>query len=74
MVFKCPICGDTLHKIDHGSKGKCYFLCTVDTNTQPVNIDIGTGMAVDAYGCVKCGTIILQSNHIIGQSVNQKNV
>ncbi len=71
MVFRCPICGDTLHKIDHESKDKHYFICTVDSSTQPANIDIGKGIAVDAYGCVKCGTIILQSNQIIGQSVNK---
>lgn len=69
MIIKCPTCGTGMHKMDHGSKDKHYFLCTINTGATPANIDIGTGLAVDAYGCVKCGTITLQSDAIIGQDV-----
>ena len=64
MPHKCPFCEQySMVKIEHG-KGKHYFLCEVDTNVSPANIDITTGIPVDAFGCTKCGTIILNNPDI----------
>lgn len=45
-------------------KGKHYFLCQVDTSVSPANIDITKGMPVDAFGCTKCGAIMLNNPNI----------
>lgn len=67
MVIRCSSCGAFMPKVDNN--GKKYFLCTVDTNTTPANIDVSRGLAVDVYGCVKCGTITLNSELLIGQQL-----
>ena len=66
MTIKCPTCGIAMHKIEIPGN-KQHFLCTIDTSVVPPNIDLGTGMPVDAYGCVKCGSISLKSEKIIGE-------
>lgn len=53
-------------KITH-EKGRHYFLCEVDTSVSPANIDITRGMPVDAFGCTKCGAIMLNNPNIIQQ-------
>lgn len=63
MLYNCPMCNNMLQKIQHDG-GKQYFLCTVDTSVTPANIDVTTGMPVDAYGCTNCGTIMLNSAKI----------
>lgn len=63
IIKKCGCCGDVLHKIENGTKK--YFLTTIDMQSK--NVDMGTGMPVDAYGCVKCGAITLFDNSIVGQ-------
>jgi hypothetical protein len=65
ITLKCGSCGSVMHKMDNN--GKHYFLCTVDTNVTPANIDIGSGLPVDAYGCVKCGAVTLHTEAILGQ-------
>lgn len=63
MLYNCPICNNALKKIQHEG-GKQYFLCTVDPTITPANIDITSGIGVDAYGCINCGTVILNSPKI----------
>lgn len=64
--IKCGSCGSVMHLMENN--GKKYFLCTVDTSQTPANIDIGSGLPVDAYGCVKCGAVTLYNSAVIGQS------
>ncbi len=67
MTKMCPICKmNSLKEIQHDAD-KHYFLCEVDTSENPANIDIGTGLPVDAWGCTNCGTIILNNSNIINK-------
>lgn len=71
MIIKCASCGSVMHKLENGDKQ--YFLCTIDTKVTPANIEIGSGLPVDAYGCVKCGSITLHNSKIVGQQVRFSN-
>lgn len=65
ITIKCGSCGSVMHKIENN--GKKYFLCNVDTRVTPPNVDLGSGMPVDAFGCVNCGAITLYDSKVVGQ-------
>lgn len=67
MIKMCPICSTGILKEITHKAGRHYFLCEVDTSVNPANVDIGTGLPVDAWGCTNCVTIILNSSNIINK-------
>lgn len=68
MIVKCPVCSRQMALLEHDNKNVHYFLCQVDKGTNPPNIKIDSGIAVDAYACTTCGTILLNSKDVIGLS------
>lgn len=63
-TLKCPHCGGDL-TIYQPSFGTNYFLSTIDKSKMPPDINPATGLAITAYGCRKCGSVILKDLNLL---------
>lgn len=62
--LKCPHCNGDLFKYQP-SQGTHYFLSTIDQTKTPPDINPASGLAITAYGCRKCGSVILKDLRLI---------
>lgn len=59
----CPNCGKDMSRMNNDQK---YLLTELGPNN---SVNIGSGLVVNALGCVNCGCIVLHNPDIIGAKV-----
>lgn len=63
--MKCPNCGQEMAHMNNDQK---YLLSELGPNN---SLNIGTGLVVQALGCVHCGYIAIYNKTICGAKVTK---